>query len=123
MNIAIFCRTWWRGRLVGKDTLGNKYYEDKKRMRYGKPRRWVIYKGRAEASKIPPEWHGWLHFITSGTPGFRCPYLWEKGHLPNLTGTPDAPQPKGLQGIAPHKDYEPWAPPGASAHIDASPEN
>lgn len=114
MNIAIFCRTWWCGRLVGEDTQGNKYYEDKKRMRYGKARRWVIYKGRAEASKIPPEWHGWLHFITSGTPGFRHPYLWEKGHLPNLTGTPDAHQPKGLQGISPNKDYEPWAPPGIS---------
>ena len=27
-----------------------------------KARRWVIYKNVIEASKIPPEWHAWIHF-------------------------------------------------------------
>ena len=60
--------TWWNkqtfgtrlntilfGKLVGKDTSGNKYYESKS----GK--RWVIYNGEVEASKIPSEWYSWMH--------------------------------------------------------------
>lgn len=110
MNIAILLRTWWRGRLVGEDSQGNKYYEDKKKMRYGKLRRWVLYKGRAEASKIPAEWHGWLHFTTSEPPLLQQRYAWEKEHLPNLTGTLYAHQPKGLKGLISLKDYEAWTP-------------
>lgn len=31
--------------------------------------RWVEYaeKGRYNASQVPPEWHGWLHYITDRT--------------------------------------------------------
>lgn len=31
--------------------------------------RWVEYaeKRRYNASQVPPEWHGWLHFITDHT--------------------------------------------------------
>lgn len=112
MNIAIFFRTWLRGRLVGKDDQGNTYYEDKKALRYGKPRRWVIYKGRAEASKVPAPWHGWLHFTTPEPPEPYTPYPWQKEHIPNLTGTPYAHKPKSLKGITPQKDYEAWKPTG-----------
>ena len=111
MSISIFFRTFWRGRLVGKDTQGNKYYEDKSKMRYGKPRRWVIYKGFAEASKIPPQWHGWLHSTTSEPPQTGLHYPWEKAHVPNLTGTPYAHKPKGLRGLIVRKVYEAWVPP------------
>ncbi len=112
MSIAIFFRTLWRGRFVGEDSQGNKYYEDKKKTRYGKPRRWIMYKGRAEASKVPADWHAWLHFTTSEPPQLRQHYPWEKEHLPNLTGTPYAHQPKGLKGVVPLKDYEAWTPEG-----------
>jgi len=108
--MAIYLRTLWQGRLVGKDSQGNKYYEDKRTKRYGKPRRWVIYQGRAEASKIPPEWHGWLHFTSSDIAEFRPRYAWEKEHVPNLTGTPYAHKPKGAQGEIPTQKYEPWKP-------------
>lgn len=111
MSISIFFRTWLRGCLVGEDTQGNKYFEGKKIVRYGKPRRWVIYKGRAEASKVPADWHGWLHYTISEPPKFRQPYPWEKEHLPNLTGTSYAHQPKGLKGLVAEKDYEAWVPP------------
>ena len=60
--------TWWNGqtlgtrlqtiffgKLVGEDELGNKYYQNKK----GK--RWVIYNGEVEASKIPNDWYSWIH--------------------------------------------------------------
>lgn len=31
--------------------------------------RWVEYasKSRYNASQVPPEWHGWLHYITDRT--------------------------------------------------------
>jgi NADH:ubiquinone oxidoreductase subunit len=45
MSLSIYFRTWWRGRFVGEDIQGNKYFEGKKMMRYGKLRRWVIYNG------------------------------------------------------------------------------
>ena len=64
--------TWWNqqtfgtrlqvlfsGKLVGKDKNGNKYYQSKS----GK--RWVIYKGEVEASKIPNEWYSWMHYINN----------------------------------------------------------
>lgn len=110
MSIAIYFRTLFSGRLVGEDTQGNKYYEDKKKKRYGKPRRWVIYNGFAEGSKVPAKWHGWLHFCVDEPPmdGHRHP--WEKEHLPNLTGTAYAYKPKGLNGLSVRKTYEPWRP-------------
>ncbi|MBX9804376.1 MAG: NADH:ubiquinone oxidoreductase subunit NDUFA12 [Alphaproteobacteria bacterium] len=110
MSLSIYFRTWWRGRFVGEDIQGNKYFEGKKMMRYGKLRRWVIYKGRVEASKVPAEWHGWLHYTNDEPPESRHPYPWEKAHLPNLTGTKYAHQPKGLRGIEPEKDYVAWEP-------------
>ncbi len=65
--------TWWdgatigtslftamRGEHVGTDAQGNKYYRQN-----AKPgafeRRWVIYDGANDASRVPAEWHGWLH--------------------------------------------------------------
>ena len=110
MSISIYFRTWWKGRLVGEDLQGNKYYEDKKKTRYGQPRRWVMYKGRPEASKIPASWHAWLHFTTLEPPQTHQSYDWEKDHLPNLTGTPYAHKPKGLKGLISQKDYQAWTP-------------
>ncbi|CAI0556204.1 unnamed protein product [Linum tenue] len=54
--------------VVGVDKFGNKYYEKLGDTQYGR-HRWVEYaeKGRYNASQVPPEWHGWLHFITDHT--------------------------------------------------------
>ncbi|XXG43825.1 hypothetical protein AAC387_Pa01g3776 [Persea americana] len=54
--------------LVGVDKFGNKYYEKLGNTQYGR-HRWVEYgdKGRYNASQVPAEWHGWLHFITDHT--------------------------------------------------------
>src|SRR3990170_2829841 len=55
--------TAMRGKLVGTDAEGNRYYVQNSGIGpLGVPRRWVIFKNEAEASKIPPEWHGWMHF-------------------------------------------------------------
>ncbi len=104
--------TWWKGELVGDDQFGNRYYRDKADPK----RRWVIYKGEAEASKTPPEWHAWLHRTVDEPPlGPRAPIAWEKEHIPNLTGTMEAYRPAGSllePGRRPHAtgDYEAWRP-------------
>ena len=105
-------------RRVGRDTYGNTYYHAKARKGYKHERRWVIYKGVAEASKVPPEWHGWLHHQTDAVPSdntnsFRRP--WQKPHQPNMTGTTGAYRPPGhlLEGGKRDKatgDYEAWKP-------------
>lgn len=107
-----------RGRLVGEDEFGNRYYESRDNVSYdGRRRRWVIYKGYADASKVPPEWNGWLRY-TYDEPPSETPLprqRWEKDHLPNMTGTPLAWRPQGsLLGEARRPaatgDYEAWKP-------------
>jgi NADH:ubiquinone oxidoreductase subunit len=102
--------TWRKGRFVGSDEAGNRYYTDKT----GK-RRWVIYNGVAEASAIPPGWHGWMHHRQDNPPAAYQPRDWEKPHEPNLTGTPLAYRPPGsILRAKPQtpgeSDYEPWKP-------------
>lgn len=104
--------------LVGVDGSGNRYFRAKPRKGYKRERRWVIYNGPAEASLIPPEWHGWMHHQTNTTPSdgqksFRR--VWQKPHSPNLTGTDQAYRPpghllKGGQRATSDSDYEAWKP-------------
>jgi NADH:ubiquinone oxidoreductase subunit len=55
--------TWRKGVLVGEDAQGNAFYQTKD----GK-RRWVIFNGESEASRVSPDWHGWLHFTWDEPP-------------------------------------------------------
>ena len=48
--------TWRKGKRVGEDSQGNVFYQNA-----DGSQRWVIYNGEAEASRVGPEWHGWLH--------------------------------------------------------------
>src|SRR5206468_6915581 len=88
---------WWRGatwgtllatllygQSVGADEFGNRYYQNKTGRR-----RWVLYNGTVEASRVPPDWHGWLHFTFREPPTLAplTPRSWEKPYIPNLTGT------------------------------------
>ena len=59
--------TWRNGKKVGEDQFGNVYYQGGKDSE-GRTRRWVIYNGYAEASAIPPGWHGWMHHRTDVSP-------------------------------------------------------
>jgi NADH:ubiquinone oxidoreductase subunit len=102
--------TAWRGVRVGTDAQGNVFYRSKD----GK-RRWVIYNGETEASRVTPDWHGWLHF-TWDVPPTEAPPLhrpWQKPHVPNLTGTAAAYAPPGSirrrEPVA-RSDYEAWRP-------------
>lgn len=102
--------TWRRGVKVGEDAQGNAFY----RTRDGK-RRWVVFNGESEASRVSPEWHGWLHF-TWDEPPTEAPLprkVWEKPHQENLTGSAAAYVPAGSIRSAvpePRRDYEAWQP-------------
>ncbi|MCR9072152.1 MAG: NADH:ubiquinone oxidoreductase subunit NDUFA12 [Alphaproteobacteria bacterium] len=118
MDVGTRLFTWMNGKLVGEDAYGNKYYVHKKGvLRDGHEMRWCMYKGLVEASKVPPEWHHWLHHGTDQVPDGKDPrqFAWQKEHQPNLTGTPYAYRPPGhvLEGGKRDKatgDYEPWTP-------------
>ncbi len=102
--------TWRKGEKVGEDDQGNTFYQS----RDGK-RRWVIYNGEAEASRVSPDWHGWLHHTWNEPPNKRpvARKEWEKPHQENLTGTPLAYAPAGSlrrPEPAPRQDYEAWTP-------------
>ena len=120
--IEIFA--WWRGNTwgtrlwtrlygvsVGTDAEGNRYFHGKD------GRRVVVYNGPAEASRIPPGWHGWMHHRTDEVPTEDSykPRAWELPHQPNLTGTAGAYRPDGsllAKGERPKVtgDYEAWSP-------------
>jgi NADH:ubiquinone oxidoreductase subunit len=125
--------TWWNsqtfgtqvwtrlyGEFVGEDEGGNRYYRTKGGAIdpvLGFERRWVIYNGYAEASRIPPGWHGWMHH-TVDTPPTETDYqprAWQKPHRANPTGTAEAYRPPGStagQGRRPRAtgDYQAWTP-------------
>jgi NADH:ubiquinone oxidoreductase subunit len=112
--------TWRFGELVGEDEQGNRYFRTKGRKidpSLGFERRWVVYNGYAEATRVPPSWHGWLHHTVDVAPTEEAykPHEWEKPHIPNMTGTPAAYRPSGstlASGRRPAAtgDYQPWTP-------------
>lgn len=118
MTFGTWLFTKMRGELVGTDSDGNRYYQDK-RMIPGMRRRkrWVIYNGEPEASRVSADWHGWLHYTTDTPPpaGGLPRKPWQKEHLPNLSGTPLAYRPPGsalaeTREGKPKPHYEAWRP-------------
>ena len=112
--------TWRHGEKVGEDEFGNVYYRTRggaKDKALGVQRRWVIYKGEADASKITPDWHGWMHHRVN-VPRTAETYRrrdWQKPHKPNMTGTAAAYRPKGSLASAEGRpvvtgDYDAWTP-------------
>lgn len=108
LNTQFF--TWRKGIKVGHDNGGNTYYrtsDDK--------RRWVIFNGESEATKVSPDWHGWLHHTWDEPPNEKplARKSWEKPHQENLTGSSVAYAPTGsLRTAKPQTrpDYEAWQP-------------
>ena len=117
MTFGTWLFTKMRGELVGSDAQGNRYFQDKRLIEGRRRKRWVMYNGDVEASRVPPDWHGWLHH-TYAEPPTRAPLktqAFEKPHQPNLTGTEGAYRPSGsLQkgGVRPSAtgDYQAWKP-------------
>ncbi|MEW2919371.1 NADH:ubiquinone oxidoreductase subunit NDUFA12 [Ruegeria sp. ANG10] len=123
LNTLLRAVTWWNGATlntqiytarkgvkVGEDNEGNVFYKNA-----DDSKRWVIFNGEAEASRIDPDWHGWLH-RTWDEPPTDKPLQhksWEKPHQENLTGTALAYTPAGSlrrQDPIERKDYEAWSP-------------
>lgn len=127
--------TWWdgatigtslfsamNGEKVGTDAQGNEYYRSKKKTAAngpfdGRERRWVIYNGANDASRVPAEWHGWLHGSYDALPESHLPppRIWEVDYTPNLTGSAAAYRPQGAlerggRRAAATGDYEAWTP-------------
>ena len=107
-TLGTFIYTLFTGKLIGRDQFGNKYYSN------SKGRRWVIYKDNIESSKIPPDWHSWIHFLKINKPSNEeKKFLWQKQYEENLTGTTRAYKPEGSLASGLKKDmkkYEIWKP-------------
>jgi NADH:ubiquinone oxidoreductase subunit len=121
--------TWWEGATfgtwfntkrtgaeMGKDELGNVYYQAN-RAEQGRVRRWVMYTGSNDSSRIPPEWYSWLHHQIADVPERALPSRreWEATPTPNLTGTDAAYRPAGANGTGSSRarvtgDYQAWSP-------------
>src|ERR1700730_8562368 len=92
--------TWLYGEFVGEDEFGNRYYRTrggKIDPGFGFQRRWVIYNGVAEASRVPPSWHACPPppVAAPRTEKNTRPRGWQKPPRPNLPGTPNAYRPSG----------------------------
>ena len=126
MGILSKLFTWWngatvgtalvtrfRGREVGRDEFGNVYFVNRK----NPARRWVIYSGSNDGSRVPPDWQLWLRGSIDDLPSKALPPTrkFQLKPSPNLTGTMEAFRPDGALGssrIRPAStgDYEPWVP-------------
>ncbi len=136
MGIFANLFTWWngaglttlldtarKGDHVGTDAQGNKYYRAKPKDGV-RERRWVLYDGANDSSRVPAEWHGWLHGSFDDVPESHLPpaKIWEADYTPNATGTAQAYRPSGALEMGGRRagatgDYEAWVP------GDGSPEN
>ena len=115
--------TWWNGQTLGvrlwtylngqfvaEDQYKNRYYSNKK-----DSRRWVVYHGEIDASKVTPEWNNWLRFTSDHIPSEENKrYDWQLDHTPNQTGTFNAYSPKSSSFNRKKSDrdldYEKWKP-------------
>eukprot|EP01099_Mayorella_cantabrigiensis_P001995 TRINITY_DN1872_c0_g1_i1.p1 TRINITY_DN1872_c0_g1~~TRINITY_DN1872_c0_g1_i1.p1 ORF type:complete len:154 (+),score=40.97 TRINITY_DN1872_c0_g1_i1:43-462(+) len=110
-NLVVLDQLETRGKLVGTDANGNKYYEDNNDAVITGRRRWVDYSAgfAYDASQVPPEWHSWLHHM-SDIPGHKVsPPKFQTPHRQNLTGTPDSYHPRDVY----RKTLEPPTPSGS----------
>jgi NADH:ubiquinone oxidoreductase subunit len=102
--------SWRNGSRVGGDDAGNVYFE-------GKGRRWVMYAGANDVSRVPPEWYSWLTRQIDEVPdkAMGPPPKFLKPAMPNMTGTPGAYRPAGAlerggRREAATGDYRAWTP-------------
>ena len=131
LSLFLQCFTWWhgqtlgtrlftwrKGRLVGEDSLGNRYWQERRPPRGRPSRRWVTYAGAVDPTCVPPDWHSWLHHTAAEPPPLAHPSAperpWHKPRLPNPTGTPAAHKPPGSLARPhprrPQASYSPWQP-------------
>ncbi len=118
--------TWWNGASwgtalfshrhgeeAGRDEAGNVYFRHRK----DPARRWVIYDGANDSSRVPPGWNAWLRGTIADVPDKALPErrAFEQPPQANITGTDDAFRPSGSltrSGVRPAAtgDYQAWKP-------------
>ena len=116
-SVYTMVTTWLRGRLVGEDVYGNRYYRERGDKPWRREKRWTVFAHEAEPTEIPPGWVGWLHKRFEHPPSEQplpAP-RWEKERLPVTTGTELAYRPpgsiqRGGQRAPATGDYEAWRP-------------
>src|SRR5271155_2623843 len=110
-QFGTWMKTWFCGVAVGQDQFANRYYRYRYTPQGVREKRWVMYAGEPEASKVPPEWHIWLHHTADAPIPDSARQSWQKPHIENMTGTPDAWLPPALEGKDRPKatgDYQAW---------------
>lgn len=80
-----FIRTF--NKQVGTDQFGNNYFIGSTKTSFGKEKRFVIYSGINDGSKVPPMWHAWLHYLSDELPLSEDKYDWQQDYIPNVSGT------------------------------------
>ncbi len=118
--------TWWNGaswstslfsrrygKEAGRDEAGNVYFAHSK----DPARRWVIYSGANDSSRVPPGWNAWLRGTIDEVPEKGLPprRAFEQPPVANLTGSDGAWRPAGSirsGGVraASTGDYSAWTP-------------
>ena len=80
-------------------------------------RRWVIYDGTNDSSRVPPGWNAWLRGTIDELPEKALPprRAFEQAPQPNLTGTHAGLSPRRIAGAsgvraASTGDYQAWKP-------------
>ena len=103
--IKSFCKK------VGVDQFGNFYYVGKNKNYLNIHKRYIVYNGLDEGSKVPPMWHSWLHYLSDAIPDKNqtTEYIWQKEHMPNVTGTKYAYDPAKSK-YTKLKTYSSWKP-------------
>lgn len=114
MHLSTYIYTFLFGKFVGKDKYGNSYYRNFNKFNK-QEKRWVIYKGIIEATKIPPLWHRWVHFMTNELPNEKQDedLPWQKEHRVNFTATSMAYHPNSSKHYTYKKIpsyYKAWKP-------------
>lgn len=107
--------TWAKGKLVGTDAEGNRYYTERTEAKGRRTRRWVIYNGKVDASRVAAEWHAWLHYTSDKPLTDVARQSWQQPHRSNKTGSAEAYLPPGHDLAGGRRDratgdYEAWQP-------------
>ena len=90
-NFGTLLYSFFLGKKIGEDNLGNKFYIHK----YSK-RKWVLYKKSVDPTQLSVEWHKWL----TDSDNLYIPknnikdHEWQKRREPNYSGTQKAYHPK-----------------------------
>ena len=90
MDLGTRLTIFLRGRLVGSDAAGNRYYLVVNRAaEAASSPPLVAYAGEKDDSEVPAEWHAWLHYTTD-TP---LPETGRQARRSRIFRTPRAPRP------------------------------